>query len=109
VLEAEALPERAAAAEAAVRARLEAWPGRHPAVQEVRGRGLLWGVEMASAADARALVAGAMARGVLLLAGGPEGRVAQVVPPLTIAPRRLAAALDTVEEALSGRRGGARA
>jgi 4-aminobutyrate aminotransferase-like enzyme len=37
---------------------------------------------------------------VLLLAGGPEGRVAQLVPPLNIAEGQLTAALDRLEETL---------
>jgi 4-aminobutyrate aminotransferase-like enzyme len=39
---------------------------------------------------------------VLLLAGGPEGRVAQLVPPLTVTGRQLDRALDLCEEALAG-------
>ena len=52
-------------------------------------------------ATADRAVAAARDRGVLWLAGGPEGRVAQIIPPLTIAARQLAAALDRLEEALA--------
>jgi 4-aminobutyrate aminotransferase-like enzyme len=38
---------------------------------------------------------------VLLLAGGPEGRVAQIVPPLTITEAQLDAALTLLAEALT--------
>lgn len=79
--------------------RLAAWPARFPAVRAVRGRGLLWGIELASASDAAAFVAGALRRGVLLLAGGPEGTVAQISPPLVISERQLAAALAALETA----------
>jgi 4-aminobutyrate aminotransferase-like enzyme len=101
VLEAEGLPARAAAFEPRLRERLAGWPGRFAAVRAVRGRGLLWGVELADAGAAARLVAGALARGVLLLAGGPQGRVAQIVPPLTIAEPQLAAALDVLEAVLA--------
>ncbi len=67
----------------------------------VRGKGLLWGVELRDGATADRAVAAARDRGVLWLAGGPEGRVAQIIPPLTIAARQLAAALDRLEEALA--------
>ncbi len=83
-----------------VRPRIEAWPQRWPAVRTVRGVGLLWGIELVSRAAAVAWVKAAMKRGVLLLAGGPEGRMAQLVPPLTITHRQLTTALDLLEETL---------
>jgi 4-aminobutyrate aminotransferase-like enzyme len=43
-----------------------------------------------------------MARGVLLLAGGPEGRVVQIVPPLAIDEAQLAGAVEILDEALQG-------
>ena len=100
VLAEERLVERAARLGRTVGARLSGWPQRFPQVRAARGRGLLWGVELDSAPAAERLVSGAAARGVLLLAGGPEGRVAQVVPPLSIAEGQLAGALDILEEAL---------
>lgn len=99
-LEQERLPERAARLGTQVAARLSGWTGSFPAVAGVRGRGLLWGVELRSRQTARAWVAAARRRGVLILAGGPEGKVAQLVPPLTIAEPQLAGALDLLEEAL---------
>ena len=71
------------------------------AVTDVRGRGLLWGVELADSGLAGRLVAACREHGVLLLAGGPEGRVVEIVPPLTIAEPVLAAALDVVVAALA--------
>jgi 4-aminobutyrate aminotransferase-like enzyme len=100
VLEQDELPARAARLGAQVAARLAGWSDRLPAVAAVRGRGLLWGVELRSRQAAGAWVAAARRRGVLILAGGPEGRVAQLVPPLTIAEAQLAGALDLLEEAL---------
>jgi len=102
VLEQDRLPERAARLGAGVAARLAGWSDRLPAVAGVRGRGLLWGVELRDRQSAGAWVAAARRRGVLILAGGPEGRVAQLVPPLTIAEAQLAGALDLLEEALAG-------
>ncbi|HEY2739111.1 MAG TPA: aminotransferase class III-fold pyridoxal phosphate-dependent enzyme, partial [Thermoanaerobaculia bacterium] len=88
--------------------RLGAWTGERlaalrdlsPAVTGVRGRGLLWGIELATTGAAKAWVSAAQERGVLFLAGGPEGRVAQVVPPLNIPEEQLARALDILQEAL---------
>ena len=98
----ERLAERAAIlGETLLQPRVAGWGKRFPAVAAVRGRGLLWGIELASREAAGAFVEGARRRGVLLLAGGPEGRVAQLVPPLTIAERQLSRALDIVEAALA--------
>jgi 4-aminobutyrate aminotransferase-like enzyme len=100
VLEEEDLPGRAAALGPVVDERLRPLPDRIAGVCEVRGRGLFWALELVDAASAGAVVATLRARGVLALAGGPEGRVLQLTPPLNIAERQLATALDTIEEAL---------
>jgi 4-aminobutyrate aminotransferase/(S)-3-amino-2-methylpropionate transaminase len=102
VLERERLAERAAKLGPVVGARLAAWAASCPQIAAVRGRGLLWGIELRSRQDAAAWVAAARRRGVLILAGGPEGTVAQLAPPLTIAEPQLAAALDLLAGALPG-------
>lgn len=94
VIQEEDLPARAARLGERVSERLSRWP------VATRGRGLLWGVELGSADIAKRWTAKALARGIILLAGGPEGRVAQIVPPLTIPEEMLERALDTLEEAL---------
>lgn len=94
VLDEEALPVRAARLGEDLGARLAAWPARFPAVAAVRGRGLLWGIELRSAERAKSWARQAGARGILLLAGGPQGRVAQIVPSLTITEEQLAAAVE---------------
>jgi 4-aminobutyrate aminotransferase-like enzyme len=101
ILERDNLAARAARLGIRVAARLAGWPSIHPAVEAVRGRGLLWGIELRSAGAAARWVAAARRRGVLLLAGGPAGKVAQIVPPLTIAKRQLACALDLLEASLA--------
>jgi 4-aminobutyrate aminotransferase/(S)-3-amino-2-methylpropionate transaminase len=100
VLERDRLADRAASLGPALGARLAGWAESCPAIAAVRGRGLLWGVEMRSRAAAAAWVAAARRRGILILAGGPEGRVAQLAPPLTIAETQLAGALDRLADAL---------
>jgi 4-aminobutyrate aminotransferase-like enzyme len=101
ILEAEQLPARAAALAPGVGRRLAGLRDLSPAILDVRGRGLLWGVELASAGLAKAWVSEARDRGVLLLAGGPAGRVAQIVPPLTITEPQLDAALTVLADALT--------
>ncbi|MES1245913.1 MAG: aspartate aminotransferase family protein [Acidobacteriota bacterium] len=91
VIEEEDLPGRAAT--------IGEWVGRRLAsFGPSRGRGLVWGVEMETAEAARAWTGRALERGVLLLAGGPEGKVAQIVPPLTIPEELLETALDILRE-----------
>lgn len=81
--------------------RLEGWPERFASVTATRGRGLLWGVELASSQVAGRLVAALARRGALALAGGPEGRVLQIAPPLTVPKELLELALDLVEDSVA--------
>ncbi|MCP4662561.1 MAG: aminotransferase class III-fold pyridoxal phosphate-dependent enzyme, partial [bacterium] len=98
----EDLPGRAARFGRELQARLGGWVERYAVVDACRGRGLAWGIELASARAAAELSTEARGRGVLLLAGGPQGRVAQLVPPLVISERQLAAALAVLENVLDG-------
>jgi 4-aminobutyrate aminotransferase-like enzyme len=95
VIEEEDLAARAARMGEWVANRLSKWPG-----VAVRGRGLLWGIELPSAEIAKRWTVAALARGIILLAGGPEGRVAQIVPPLNIPEELLETALEILEETL---------
>jgi len=105
ILEEEHLPARAYRLGGLVEKRLADWPQRFPQVAAVRGKGLLWGIELRSREEARRWIEGVLARGVLLLAGGPEGRVAQIVPPLTITEPQLEAALEILEQGLEESQG----
>jgi acetylornithine/succinyldiaminopimelate/putrescine aminotransferase len=97
ILQEEDLPARAVRLGDTLGRRLTAWPGRFPAVEEIRGRGLLWGVQLRTVEAAKKWMLAAWSRGVLLLAGGPEGRVAQLVPPLTIREEQLEGAVGILE------------
>lgn len=97
----EDLPGRARRLGDEVSRRSAPWPGRFRPVTAVRGRGLMHGVELADAATAGRVAGGLLARGVLALAGGPEGRVLQILPPLTVTEEQLAAALGAIEEVLT--------
>jgi 4-aminobutyrate aminotransferase-like enzyme len=103
ILQEEDLPARAARLGSGFGERLAAWPQRFPAVEDVRGRGLLWGVQFRTGEIAKDWMLAAWSQGVLLLAGGPEGRVGQIVPPLTIREEQLAAAVGILEEVLASR------
>jgi acetylornithine/succinyldiaminopimelate/putrescine aminotransferase len=75
--------------------------GGHPAVAELRGRGLMVGVGLAPGVDATAVAAEALVRGVVVNA--PNESTIRLLPPLVIdrsdlgeGLARLRAALDTV-------------
>jgi 4-aminobutyrate aminotransferase-like enzyme len=93
------LPERAAELGPWVEERIAPWRQR-ATVREVRGRGLLWGIELTDRETAYRWAAAALARGVIVLAGGPQGRVVQLCPPLTITRRQLGVALTLLGDCL---------
>jgi len=66
----------------------------------LRGRGAIWALELASAARAREFTQRLARRGLLVLAGGPEGRAVQLCPPLAIAAAPFEAALDLLAREL---------
>lgn len=100
ILEEDNLVQRARDLGMNIRKRLKPWSERFDAVVDIRGRGLLWGLELDSAPSASFLAHEARRRGLLMLAGGADGRVAQIVPPLNIARRQLDHALEILEDIL---------
>ena len=94
------LPARVAAAGARLEAGLAKLAASRPATGDVRGAGLMRGMELESAA-AEQIVAAALRRGVIV--NRTAGTVVRLLPPLTIADAdideglaRLAAALEDV-------------
>lgn len=100
VLARERLPERAAERGAALLERLRALVGRG-GLREVRGLGMLIGLEFDDAAATQRFVAGCFARGVLLGWTLHHDRVVRLAPPLNIAPDDLDEALHAMAAALS--------
>ena len=86
------LPERAAALQSLVERELMALHA-HERVVDVRGRGLLWGVEFKDGAFAAAVVVRALKVGIIVLQSGLRGEVVTIAPPLTIAEDLLGHAL----------------
>ena len=73
--------------------------GRHPAITDVRGRGLMMAIELADAALVRRVVLGAFQKGVLLLGAGKSA--IRFAPPLLIDEEDIGTALSTIGELLS--------
>ncbi len=63
---------------------------------DVRGRGLMWGIELRDGAHAKQIVRQALREGVLLLQAGDGGNVLSITPPLTIKEDDLIGALHRV-------------
>jgi diaminobutyrate-2-oxoglutarate transaminase len=93
------------------RSRLREIAARHPdVVTDVRGRGLINGLELAPPELARLVVEAAFRRGMVIETVGPKSDVVKVLPPLTIEDTNLERGLtllaDALEEVLASRRAG---
>jgi acetylornithine/N-succinyldiaminopimelate aminotransferase len=89
---------RVANAGSALEAELRALAAREPAVADVRGAGLMWGVEITK--DAAAVVEAARARG--LLVNKTSSSVLRLLPPFTITIDEAARAVELLGAALAG-------
>ncbi|WP_030902546.1 diaminobutyrate--2-oxoglutarate transaminase family protein [Streptomyces sp. NRRL F-5126] len=108
------LAERAALLGARMLARLRALSAEHPCVGDVRGRGLMIGVEIvAPAAEAGerpapadaplacAVRSACLDRGLIVELGGRDGAVVRLLPPLILTDEQAEAVLDRFADALA--------
>ncbi|WP_165869515.1 diaminobutyrate--2-oxoglutarate transaminase [Streptomyces barkulensis] len=73
-----------------VEAALRAIAAEHPEeVADVRGRGLVWGMEFHDKARAGSVASRAFELGLLIETSGPESEVVKLLPALTISPEEL--------------------
>jgi 4-aminobutyrate aminotransferase-like enzyme/Ser/Thr protein kinase RdoA (MazF antagonist) len=108
VIEEEALVARAAEIGSYLRDRLRALAGEVPAVGEVRGQGLMVGVDLVgdpntrepAREDARAAMNGMRDRGILIGRTGPSENVLKIRPPLVFAREHADLLVETLEETL---------
>jgi acetylornithine/succinyldiaminopimelate/putrescine aminotransferase len=68
-----------------------------PVIRQVRGLGLMWGLELAQ--DGAPLVAACRERGVLV--NCTQGNVVRLLPPLIVSTEELNRGLQVLEEALA--------
>ncbi len=94
------LPARAAQLGARLSPRLEALRV-HPVVVDVRGCGLLWGVQLRDAATAFAVVKATLAQGVIFLQAGVSGDTIAISPPLVIHEAQLDRAAEVLRGAIA--------
>lgn len=110
VLEDEHLPEEAARKGKRVMSRLGDLADRHELIGDIRGLGLMIGIELVTDRDGKTPAtqeAGHVRRlcreaGVLVGVGGQAGNVVRFQPPLVISDRELDRAVDTLDRALAG-------
>ncbi len=84
--------------------------GRHPAVGDVRGRGLMIGIDLVADRSSREpnrelaghVVIEALRRGWIVLAGGPAGNVISLSPPLSLSRDLMRAATRMLDDAIGG-------
>ncbi|HEV3152558.1 MAG TPA: aspartate aminotransferase family protein [Candidatus Baltobacteraceae bacterium] len=93
------LPARARALGDALEQRLEGLRS-HASVRDVRGRGLLWGIQLSDGETAARVVKEALRAGVIVLQAGPAGDVLSITPPLVISEQQLFAAIDVIADFL---------
>jgi diaminobutyrate-2-oxoglutarate transaminase len=91
-----------------VRRRLSGLRERHDHVLEVRGTGLMWGIELADPRTgeprgdlARAVQRHCLERGLILETGGRADAVVRLLPPLVVTEEVLDTALDILCDALA--------
>jgi 4-aminobutyrate aminotransferase len=87
--------------------RAREWPERHPAVGDVRGRGLMLGVELVRpgttephAAATNAVLEACRRRRLLVGKGGLHGNVVRVAPPMTVTLEEADEAAGVLDQAL---------
>lgn len=101
------LAERAAVLGERMLTALRDLASHHPCIGDVRGRGLMIGVELVdpeTGAPAPALAAAVrqecLDRGLIVEIGGRHGAVVRLLPPLTLTDEQAAAVLDRLADAL---------
>jgi 4-aminobutyrate aminotransferase len=106
IIEREAMQNAANVGDAMMR-RLREWPEKHPIVGEVRGRGLMIGIEIVKDPETREpagewrdqLAVLAYERGLLVLGCGQS--TIRLAPPLIVKPQEAGIALDILEDSIA--------
>ena len=107
VIHEEKLVDNAAARGQHLEQRLDALCAEHDFIDEIRGMGLMRGMEIVKGprepdgAKAEALVKAAEAEGLLLLRCGTHGQIVRWLPPLIVTDEQIDAAVDAFTRALA--------
>ena len=107
-IEQDKLMDNAATVGAHFRARLDALQEKHAVVGEVRGMGLMQGIELVKDKQSKepapqavaAVMEGTKARGLIIGRGGLYGNVLRISPPLNVTAADADQAADVIDQAL---------
>jgi len=106
-LEREKIARQAARKENIIKSMLESTQKKYPIIGDVRGKGLMIGVELVkdkaktpAADEANAIRTNCLEKGLLIGIGGVWGNVLRIQPPLVITDRQLEKAVAILEEAI---------
>ena len=110
VIERERLQENCRTTGATFRAQIKALAERHPMIGDVRGSGLMTGVDIVSdrasrepsASEARRIANRMRELGVLVGIDGPLGNVLKVRPPIPFQPEHADIAVAAMDQAMAG-------
>ncbi|MFC4908077.1 diaminobutyrate--2-oxoglutarate transaminase [Actinomadura gamaensis] len=71
------------------------------AIADVRGRGMVWGLETRDPETASRICAEAFGRGLLMETSGPDDEVVKLLPPLTTTTAELAEGLEVLADSVA--------
>jgi diaminobutyrate-2-oxoglutarate transaminase len=72
-------------------------------IKQIRGRGMIWGIEMRSQGFAETVTHEAFRKGLLVERCGPEKSTLKILPPLNIEDETLTAGLDIISQAIKNK------
>jgi 4-aminobutyrate aminotransferase-like enzyme len=98
-LKAKRLVERSAKIGESWKRKLQDALGSHPGVLDIRGAGLMIGIELADRLAGR-VVTESLRRGLIVLSGGKQRNVLTLTPPLTISEKELSQATTILSDVL---------
>jgi putrescine aminotransferase len=108
VIDAAGLVAHAAQLGETLGARLRAVTAGHPLIREVRGRGLLWGIELATSKDgvaaaliAQWLVVGLLERGIVTQVTTLSPSIVRIEPPLTVELAHVERCVEALRDVLA--------
>jgi 4-aminobutyrate aminotransferase-like enzyme len=74
---------------------------KYPLVEDVRGSGLMIGMELSDTEKAKTFIAEALRQGVVLLPSGASGNVLAITPPLIITEKEISFCIGLFNKILS--------
>jgi 4-aminobutyrate aminotransferase len=100
VMEKEKIPQAAAKIGAYLRSKLEKLAIKYPLIVDVRGLGLMLGVEFKDSAVVKQVMSSCLKAGLILISCGTRDQVIRMIPPLIVSKNQIDAAIKIFEASL---------